>query len=133
MPINIGILSSGEGLELAALIGATISGRLPAEIKIVITDRDSSALALARESGLYGCFLPRSIFHDNRDGFERRLADLLKEAGAEAIILANFLREPGPTLEAAFPGKIIDLQGLRVEDITEFAACKLRALGLSLL
>lgn len=133
MPIKIGILSSGEGLELAALIGATINGQLPAEIKIVITDRDSSALALAREAGLYGCFLPRSIFHENQSGFEHRLTELLKEAGAEAIILANFLREPGPTLEAAFPGKIIDLQGLQMEDIPEFVARKLRSLGLSLL
>ena len=132
MSINIGILSSGEGLELAALIGAARNGQLPAEIKIVLTDRDSSALALAREAGLYGSFVPRSAFHANRDGFERRLAALLKEAGVEAVILANFLREPGPTLEAAFPGKIINLEGLSLENIPELVARKLRGFSLNL-
>ena len=132
MPINIGVLCSGEGLELAAIIGAARDGRLPAGIKIVITDRDSSALALAREAGLYGSFVPRTAFNANRDGYERRLIEVLKEAGAEALVLANFLRETGPVLEEAFTGRIINLDGLAPGEIPEFLALKVRGCSLSL-
>lgn len=132
MPVNIGILCSGEGLELAALIAAAGGGRLPAEIKIVITDRDSSALALAREAGLYGCFVPRAAFHANRDGFERRLVELLKEAGAEAVVAADFLREPGQVLAEAFPGRLFNLNGLPPDELAEVLGQKLRHLSLSL-
>ncbi len=69
-------------------------------------DRDSSALGLAREAGLYGAFLPRSAFHANRDGYERRLVEILRASEAEAVALAGFDREPGPVLTEAFPGRV---------------------------
>lgn len=106
MTTQIGILCSGEGLEMAALIEAVESGRLPAEIKIVITDRDSPALNMARTVGLQAAFIPRSAFHANRDGFERRLVEMLNQVGAEAVVLAGFIREVGPVLAEAFPDKI---------------------------
>ena len=95
-----------DGLEVAALIAAVEAGRLSARIKIVIADRDSPALNLARAAGLYGVFLPRSAFHANQDGFERRLVELLTEAGAGALVLAGFTRPVGPVLEQSFPGLI---------------------------
>ncbi|MDL2260415.1 hypothetical protein LJB99_06050, partial [Deltaproteobacteria bacterium OttesenSCG-928-K17] len=129
--MDIGILCSGEGPELAFILAAAKSGRLPADIKIIITDRDSSALALAREAGFYGCFVPRAIFHANRDGFERRLVELLREAGAEAVVLAGFLREPGPVLEEAFPGKIFG-RDIPPEALAAHLEKQLRSAGLSL-
>jgi len=109
MTMKIGVLCSGEGLELAALAEAVETRHLPVEIKIVIADRDSPALNLARAAGFYAVFIPRSAFHANRDGFERRLVELLTEAGAEILVPAGFAREVGPVLTEAFPGRIFGL------------------------
>ena len=106
MPIRIGVLCSNESLELAALIQAVADGRVSAEIGVVIADRDSDPLLLAREVGLYGVFIPRSAFHANRDGYERRLVELLCQAEVEAVVLADFDREIGPILREAFPDRI---------------------------
>jgi len=104
-PLKLGLLCSGEGLELAAVIEAVRSGRLPeeaAEVGIVIADRDSAALTLARSAGFYGVFIPRAPYHANRDGFERRLVEVLTQAEVELVVLAGYEREPGPVLAGAF-------------------------------
>jgi len=132
MPINIGVLCSEEGLALAALLDSVQNGGLPAEIKIVITDRNSSALAIPRSIGLPTSYVPRSAFHSNRDGFERRLVELLHEAEANAVVTADFMREPGPVLEAAYPNKIFSLNGIPCSEVTEHLSKKLRGASLNL-
>ena len=107
MSLKIGVLCSENGLELAVLISAVDSKRLPAEINLVIADRNSDALKLAREVGLLGVFIPRTAFHANRDGFERRLVELLQEAEVEYVILAGYNREIGPVLSEAYEGRIL--------------------------
>ncbi len=106
MPIRLGVLCSDESPELAALIRAVAGGRVSAEIGLVIADRDRDPLFLAREAGLYGVFIPRSAFHANRDGYERRLVEMMRQAGVEAVVLAGFGREIGPVLRDAFPDRI---------------------------
>jgi len=106
MSINIGVISAGEGFDLSPLIEAAESGRLPAEIKVVIADRDSAGLLQARSAGLYGAFIPRAAFHANRDGYERRLVEIMREVEAEAVVLAGFDRELGQVLTGAFPGRV---------------------------
>lgn len=103
MPLNLGLLCSNEGLELAAVIEAARTGRLPAKVQIVIADRHSTALALARAAGFYGVFVPRAPYHANRDGFERRLVEVLTQAEVQSVVLAGYEREPGPVLAEAFP------------------------------
>jgi len=132
MTLKCGVLCSGEGLELAALIEATESGRLPLEIKMVVTDRDSPALNIARNAGLYGAFVPRTAFHENRDGYERRLIQVLTEAGAETVILAGFSRDLGPVFEAAFPGRILG-RDLGPEDLISALEQALRGLNIRLI
>jgi len=100
--MNVGLLCSNEGLELAAVIEAVAEGRLPIEIQIVIADRHSAALNLARSAGFYGVFIPRSPYHANRDGFERRLVEVLTQAEVQWLVLAGYEREPGPVLAEAF-------------------------------
>ncbi|MDR2935438.1 MAG: hypothetical protein LBV70_06145 [Candidatus Adiutrix sp.] len=116
MPLNLGLLCSNEGLELAAVIEAVRTGRLSASIQIVIADRHSAALTLARTAGFYGVFVPRSPYHANRDGFERRLVEVLTQAEVQLVVLAGYEREPGPVLAEAFPGRLFG-QGLGPEEL----------------
>ena len=116
MSMEIGILCCSAVPGLSALIQAVQTGLVAAEIKIVIADRDSEALRLAREAGLYGAFIPRAAFHANRDGFERRLAEVFREAGAAIVVLADYEREVGPVLNEAFPQNIFG-QGLTPDEL----------------
>ena len=108
MGMGIGILCSGQGLELAAVIEAVQGGRLAAEIRLVLCDtQNSEVLNLARSVGIYATFVPRGAYHANLEGYERRLIDMLRETGAELVVMAGFARELGGTLEAAYPGRVI--------------------------
>jgi len=123
MPLNLGLLCSNEGLELAAVIEAVRTGRLTAEVRIVIADRHSEALTLARAAGFYGVFVPRAPYHANRDGYERRLVEVLTQAEVQTLVLAGYEREPGPVLAEAFPGRLLG-QGLGPEDlVSRLAEC----------
>ncbi|KXS56030.1 MAG: hypothetical protein AMR96_04905 [Candidatus Adiutrix intracellularis] len=125
MALNIGILCSGDGPELATVIFAVESGRLPADIKVVIADRDSAALTVARSSGLYSAFIPRSAYHTNRDGFERRLVTIFEEAKVEVAVLVGYERELGPVLTTAFPNRLFG-SGLMGEQLVTNLAQRLR-------
>ena len=124
--MNLGLLCSNEGLELAAVLDAVSAGRLPASIRIVIADRHSAALTLARSAGIYGVFIPRAPYHANRDGFERRLVEVLTQAEVQLVVLAGYEREPGPVLAEAFPGRLFGL-GLGPEELAGRLAEKVQA------
>ncbi|MDR2725806.1 MAG: hypothetical protein LBC90_07100 [Candidatus Adiutrix sp.] len=124
--MNLGLLCSNECPELAAVIEAVAAGRLPADIRIVISDRQSAALSQARSAGFYGVFIPRAPFHDNRDGFERRLVEVLDQAEVRLVVLAGYERETGPVLAGAFPGRIFG-QGLGPEELVGRLAENIRA------
>jgi len=124
--MNLGLLCSNECLELAAVIDAVAAGRLPVDIRIVIADRHSAALALPRSAGFYGVFIPRAPFHDNRDGFERRLVEVLTQAEVQLVVLAGYERETGPVLAEAFPDRLFG-QGLGPEELVARLTEKIRA------
>ena len=114
--MNLGLLCSNKGRELEAVIEAMTMGRISGSIQIVIADRHSEALSLARLNGFYGVFIPRSPYHANRDGFERRLIEVLTQAEVQLLVLAGYEREPGPVLTQAFPGRLLGL-GLESEEL----------------
>ena len=124
--MNLGLLCSNESLELAAVIDAATVGRLPADIRIVIADRHSAALTLARSAGFYGVFIPRAPFHENRDAFERRLIEVLAQAEVQLVVLAGYEREIGPVLAEAFPDQLFG-QGLGPEELVARLTEKIRA------
>ncbi len=110
MNTKIAVLCSGRGSNLGALMEAREKGLLPVEIVLVLSDNaKAGALMRAREHGIYATFVPRSAYHANREGFEKRLVEILKESGAEFIVLAGFERLIGPALLEAFPERIINI------------------------
>jgi phosphoribosylglycinamide formyltransferase-1 len=124
--MNLGLLCSNESLELAAVIDAAAAGLLPADIRIVIADRHSAALTLARSAGFYGVFIPRAPFHENRDAFERRLSEVLAQAEVQLVVLTGYEREIGPVLAEAFPDRLFG-QGLGPEELVARLTEKIRA------
>jgi phosphoribosylglycinamide formyltransferase-1 len=110
-PINrrIGVLISGRGSNLQAIIDAIRGGRLDAEIAVVISNRaDALGLERAREARL----ATRCISHRDfatRDDFDRAIVAELRAHHVGLVCLAGFMRLVGASLLDAFPNAILNI------------------------
>ena len=105
----IGVLISGRGSNLQALIDAIDEGRLPARIAIVISNRvDARGLDRARAAGIETVVVDHRTF-PARDAFDRVLANELRSHQVSLVCLAGFMRLVGPPLLDAFPNAILNV------------------------
>ncbi|MDR1109111.1 MAG: phosphoribosylglycinamide formyltransferase [Deltaproteobacteria bacterium] len=109
--MNFVVLCSGRGSNLAALLDAHEAGRLGGAepVAVVCDGHHAGALNVARERGVYATFVPRTAYHANREGFERRLLEVLAPFRVDLVVLAGFLRILGPTFLSAFPQRVINV------------------------
>src|SRR6476661_4422790 len=106
---RIGVLISGRGSNLQALIDAVADGRLRAEIAIVISNRaDAQGLQRARTAGIDALTIPHRDY-PTRDAFEDALVRELKARDVALVCLAGFMRLLGRTFLDAFPGAILNV------------------------
>src|SRR3990167_9106100 len=108
-PLKLGILASGTGTNLQAIIDACASGRLDAMAAVVVSDNpDAPALQRAKRHGIPAVVHPRERF-DSRKAFEEAILHSLREHGVGLVCLAGFMRLIGKTLLAAFPNRIVNI------------------------
>lgn len=106
---NIGVLISGRGSNLQALIDAIDTGSLRARIAIVISNRDGApGVDRARAVGIETLTLSHREFAD-RDAFDMALAAELKARNVRLVCLAGFMRLIGQRLLDAFPNAILNI------------------------
>src|SRR3990167_5045362 len=88
----IAVLCSGQGTNLQAIINALRARRLRARLAVVIADRRNAvALVRAKRAGLATAFVnPRDF--STREGFDRRLIEILDQHRAQLVCLAGFMR-----------------------------------------
>lgn len=108
-PIPLGVLVSGRGSNLQAIIEHIEAGKLAADIKVVISDvAGAYALERAQSHGIKTCFLdPKQS--NSREDYDRRVVETLKQEGVELVILAGFMRLLSPYLIKAFPQRIMNI------------------------
>ena len=105
----LGVLISGRGSNLQALIDAIASGQLEASIAVVISNRkDAAGLERARAAGIETIVLSHRDF-ESRDDYDRALARELRERAVGLVCLAGFMRLVGPELIEAFPSRILNI------------------------
>ncbi len=105
----IGVLISGRGSNLQALIDAVASGGLDAGIAIVISNkRDAAGLDRARAAGIETLVMDHRAFA-SRDDYDRALARELRARGVTVVCLAGFMRLIGAPLLDAFPNAILNV------------------------
>ena len=106
---RLGVLVSGRGSNLQALIDAVAWGRLDATIAVVISNRpDAAALELARRAGIDAV----SVSHrgwTERDNFDRELVRQLQARNVGLVCLAGFMRLVGRPMIDAFPDAILNI------------------------
>lgn len=106
---SIGVLISGRGSNLQALIDAIAKGRLDARIAVVISNRAGAAgLARAHAAGIEPLVIDHRGFA-SRDDFDRALVRELHARGVSLVCLAGFMRLVGAPLLDAFPDRILNV------------------------
>jgi phosphoribosylglycinamide formyltransferase-1 len=106
---RIGVLISGRGSNLQALIDAVAGGRLHAEIAVVISNRaDAPGLARAQAAGIETVTIGHRDY-PSRDAFEAVLVKELRARRVALVCLAGFMRLLGPTFLEAFPNAILNI------------------------
>jgi phosphoribosylglycinamide formyltransferase-1 len=90
--LKLGVLISGRGSNLQALIDATADSSFPAEIALVISNRaDAGGLARAEAAGIATKVIPHKEFA-SREAFDAALDAALHQAGVGLVCLAGFMR-----------------------------------------
>ncbi len=89
---RIGVLISGRGTNLQALIDAQRSGHFDGKIAIVISNKSSAyGLQRAEEAGIKTQIITK-IDHPNREDHDRAVVQVLKDNGVDLVVLAGYMR-----------------------------------------
>lgn len=105
----IGVLISGRGSNLQALIDAMAAGRLRATIAVVISNRaDAPGLQRANAAGVETLVMPHRDA-PTREAYDRALVQALQSRGVQLVCLAGFMRLLGPAFCDAFPNAILNV------------------------
>lgn len=109
MTLSLGVLVSGSGTNLQAILDATADGRLDARVRVVISNKpDAFALERARRANVPVLVVSHKD-HANRESFDAALVEALREAGVEWVVCAGFMRILTPVLLRAFPDRVINI------------------------
>jgi phosphoribosylglycinamide formyltransferase-1 len=106
---RIGVLISGRGSNLQALIDAVREGRLHARLAVVISNKaDAGGLERARQAGIEALVINHRDYAA-RDLFDSAVASALQTRGVQLVCLAGFMRLVGQPLLDAFPNAILNI------------------------
>ena len=108
-PLKIGVLLSGSGTNLQAIIDRIADGSLNASIELVVSSRPSAyGLKRAEAAGLQTLTLSKEIYADPEQAAEIIAAEL-KSHGCEYVIMAGYMRMVHAPLLASYPNRVVNL------------------------
>ena len=107
--VRAGVLISGRGSNMSALIAAAKADDCPFEIALVLSNLDAPGLAIAREAGVEARWIDQKSFPKDREGHERAMYAALRAAGVEVVALAGYMRVLTPFLVGAWEGRMINI------------------------
>jgi phosphoribosylglycinamide formyltransferase-1 len=107
--MNIGILISGRGSNMVAIVDAVLSGEIPDScVSVVISDRaDAAGIEKAHERGIETLVVERR--GRTRAEHDGEIVSELKKGGVELVCLAGYMRLLSPDFVRTFPGRIINI------------------------
>lgn len=109
MDARLGVLISGRGSNLQAIINAIQAGCLDAEISIVISNcANAAGLERARSAGILTKVLDHRDYK-NKESYDHVLTNELLKYDVELVCLAGFMKIVGPKMLRAFPSAILNI------------------------
>ncbi len=108
-PLNIGVLLSGSGTNLQAIIDGVAAGEVPVSIVHVVSSRpDAYGIERAQAAGIPVTVLNRSIYADP-EAADALIVEKMREAGAEYLVMAGYMRKLTSVVLDAFPDHVLNL------------------------
>jgi phosphoribosylglycinamide formyltransferase-1 len=110
--LRLGVLVSGRGSNLQAILDAAAAGTLGAEVEVVVSD-NPKAFALKRlekldKNPVPGVVVDRKTF-PSPETFERAIFETLEKHRVNLVILAGFMRRLSPWFVQRFPKRIVNI------------------------
>ncbi len=108
MPLRLGILISGRGSNMLALLDYAQQEESDVEVATVLADGEAPGLAIAAARGIATKSIPKRA-DESRNDHEKRIIDALEAQGAELICLAGYMRLVSPEFCATFAGRMLNI------------------------
>ncbi len=109
MPINIAVLISGSGSNLQSIIDRIEQGVLDARVTLVLSNKPGAyGLERAAKHGLQTKVIQHAAF-GSREIFDRAVVGEIRDSGADAVVLAGFMRILTPFFINSFPGRVLNI------------------------
>jgi len=107
--LRVGVLASGRGSNFRAIVEAAASGRVPATVALLLSDRASAgALETARAHGIPALFLdPKD--HPTREAFDKALTGALDQHRVGLVCLAGYMRILTADFVRHFQGRLLNI------------------------
>ena len=107
--LRLGVLVSGGGTNLQAIIDACESKRIPARVVVVISNNsDAYGLVRAREHGIPAVHLS-NVHHPKDDALDRAIVAKLKEYGVTLVCFAGYMKRRGVAFLKEFPNRVLNI------------------------
>ena len=109
MSIKLGVLISGSGTNLQAIIDRIADGTIDASIELVVSSRsDAYGLLRAQAAGIQTLTMDKS-FYDEDFTADRIIASEMRSRGVDYILMVGYMRMVHDPLLAAFPNRIVNI------------------------
>ena len=106
---NLGVLISGRGSNLQAIIDVIAAGRLDARVRVVISNRaDAQGLVRAQDAGIETLVISHRAFA-SRERFDGAVVAELAAREVALVCLAGFMRLLSPAFISAYPNRILNI------------------------
>jgi phosphoribosylglycinamide formyltransferase-1 len=113
MRLNLGVLASGRGSNLQAIIEAIEARALRASIAVVLSNKkNAQALERARKRGVPDVFLDPKPFADqpdSREAYDRAILEVLRKYDVELVLLAGYMKIVSSVLIDAYPNRMMNI------------------------
>jgi phosphoribosylglycinamide formyltransferase-1 len=107
--LRVGVLASGRGTNLQAILDAVEAGRCPARVVVVVSDRPlAAALDRARRASIDAVHVDPQAAAD-RAAFDQAIAAVLAKHDVELVCLAGYMRVLSPAFVAAYRHRILNV------------------------
>jgi phosphoribosylglycinamide formyltransferase-1 len=107
--MKLGVLVSGTGSNLQAILDAVAGARLDARVAVVVSNvADAGGLARAMAAGVETVVVDHRAYADRR-AFDAALVEVLRARGVEVVVLAGFMRLVTDVLLGAFPMRVVNV------------------------
>ena len=107
--LRLGVLISGSGTNLQAIIDACLDGSLNAEVRVVVSNHAHAyGLERARRARIDAAYIDRSAF-DSPKAYNREILRIFREHEVDTVVMAGYMRLLGSEILRNFPNRVLNI------------------------